>query len=38
VSSPLGTRKCRNSHRPSSEGTFRVDAPKRKPIHTVDSG
>jgi hypothetical protein len=27
-----------NSHRPSSEGTFRVDAPKRIPIYTVDRG
>ena len=27
VSSPLGTWQCRNSHRPSSERTFRVDAP-----------
>ena len=27
-----------NSHRPSSEGTFRVDAPKHQPIHAVDRG
>jgi len=25
-----------NCHRPSSEGTSRVDAPKRIPIYTVD--
>ena len=27
-----------NSHRPSSEGTFRVDAPEWAPNYTVDSG
>jgi hypothetical protein len=25
-----------NSHRPSPEGTFRVDAPDRNPIYAVD--
>ena len=38
VSSPLGTWKLSNSHRPSSEGTFRVDAPEQNPIHAVDRG
>src|SRR5258708_1484435 len=27
-----------NSHRPSSEGTFRVDAPECTPIYAVDRG
>src|SRR5262249_61200709 len=27
-----------NSHRPSSEGTFRVDAPEQTPIYAVDRG
>jgi hypothetical protein len=36
VSSQPGTWKLSNSHRPSSEGTFRVDAPERTTIYTVD--
>ena len=36
VLSKLDDGSVRNSHRPSSEGTFRVDAPEWAPIYTVD--
>src|SRR6516162_10463313 len=37
VSSQPGTWKLSNSHRPSSEGTFRVDTPHSTAVYTVDS-
>jgi hypothetical protein len=38
VSSPLRMWKLQELHRPSSGGTFRVDAPECAPIYTVDRG
>src|SRR5262249_60771817 len=34
----LGSGSVSNSHRPSSEGTFRVDTPPSIPIYAVDRG
>jgi hypothetical protein len=38
VSSLLDDGSFSNSHRPSSEDTFRVDAPEWTPIYAVDRG
>jgi hypothetical protein len=38
VSSRTGRQSLRHSYRPSSEGTFRVDAPENTPIYAVDRG